>query len=53
MTTKPIVSRSVGNLAAHSPLMRKGGVHQKSKSSLRRQQQKKVRKAIDHWYKKS
>ncbi len=51
MTTKLIIRRKIGNLAARSPLMRKGGVHKKSKTSVRHHQQKKMKTAINDWYK--
>ena len=50
MATKPLVRRHIGNPVARSPLMRKGGVHEKSKTSVRRHQQQKMKTAINNWY---
>ena len=52
MATRPITLPRRGNPVAQSPLMRKGGVHQKSKSSLRKEAQRKTRKAVNEWYNK-
>lgn len=51
MATRPIRIPRVGNLAARSPLMRKGGAHVKSKTGIRHQQRKKTKQGVDDWYK--
>ncbi len=50
MAKKSIKIPRIGNLAAQSPLMRKGGVHIESKSSIRHKQKKKITKRVDEWY---
>lgn len=44
---KKIKRHKKRNLAALSPLMSKGGTHQKSASSRRRKQKNKLRKELD------
>jgi hypothetical protein len=46
MSKKPKQNKK-RNLAAQSPLMRKGGAHQRSASSKRRKQKNKLRKELD------
>ena len=37
------------NPIAHSPLMRKGGVHQKSQSALRKQKRQQLNMQLEDW----
>lgn len=40
----------IRNLAARSPLLRKGGVHEKSRSGCRQRQRQRDRETLDQWF---
>ena len=46
--TKP--SQPIRNFAARSPLLRKGGVHQASRSAQRHSQRQQLNDAVDAWW---
>lgn len=45
----PTRNRQVRNLAAQSPLLRKGGLHEKSKTGQRTRERLSTHSAIDEW----
>lgn len=45
----PIRHQTIRNTVARSPLLRKGGVHQKARSAERQRQRLQVEDAVDEW----